>query len=197
MKTLTKRQREILEFISDYIQKKGYKPSYQQIAIHFSLSSKAGIAKHIANLEKKGFIRRRRNERNFSIEIISPEIIEESICRVEWFENSDEDTMPFFISKSLINLFGDEQMFAFRVPDDSMIEEHIVEGDIALVERKNFAPDRALVLAETKEQFLIRHYFYQGSSIELRAGKSNSIFLPPHKVKIHGVVRAFLRTRLY
>ncbi|GIU82948.1 MAG: hypothetical protein D6687_04490 [Acidobacteria bacterium] len=195
MKTLTKRQREILDFISDYIRRRGFKPSYQQIAMHFGLSSKAGIAKHIVNLEKKGFIRRKRNERSFSIEIISPEIIEESICRVEWFENLDEDVLPFFISKSAINLFGDGQVFAFRVTDNSMAEEHIIEGDIALIERKSFAPDRALVLVEIRDQLLIRRYLYQGSKIELRAGKTISSLFTPSKIKIHGVVRAILRTK--
>jgi repressor LexA len=194
MKTLTKRQREILDFISDYIRRRGFKPSYQQIAMHFGLSSKAGIAKHITNLEKKGFIRRKRKEKSFSIEIISPEIIEESICRVEWLGNPEEDN--FYISRSVVNLYGNAHLFAFRVPDDSMIEENIIEGDIALIERKNFASDRALILVEIKKQFLIRRFFYRGSIVELKAGTANSVSLPPNKIKIHGIVRAFLRTTL-
>lgn len=70
---LTKRQREILDYIAEFIRTKRYSPSLEEIASHFDLSSVATVHKHVANLEKKGFIRRSWN-RSRSIDVVTSEL---------------------------------------------------------------------------------------------------------------------------
>ena len=69
MRTRSRRQREILEFIIEFVENEGYEPSYSRIARHCGLSSKGGVARHIAELEKKGLIKRTREQGSFSLEI--------------------------------------------------------------------------------------------------------------------------------
>ena len=68
---LTKRQREILDFISNFVQKKGYSPSFEEIGSGMGLSSLATVHKHLTNLEKKGMLKRDYN-RSRSIDVIPP-----------------------------------------------------------------------------------------------------------------------------
>ena len=70
MQPLTKRQREILDFLQDYIQRNGYAPSLEEIGDRFNLSSLATVHKHLTNLQEKGFIRRSWN-RSRSVELIA------------------------------------------------------------------------------------------------------------------------------
>ena len=86
MQPRTKRQKEILEYISNFIETRGYKPSYQQIAKHFRLASKAAVAKHIAALEKQGLISRRRENGSFSLELYPKVVITDLVCQIEWLE---------------------------------------------------------------------------------------------------------------
>ena len=69
MLPLTKRQREILDFLNDFIQQHGYAPSLEEIGRRFSLSSLATVHKHLTNLQDKGFIKRAWN-RSRSVEVV-------------------------------------------------------------------------------------------------------------------------------
>ena len=70
---LTRRQREMLDFIADFIKMRRYSPSLEEIAAHFGLSSVATVHKHVSNLEKKGFIKRAWN-RSRSIDLVTTEL---------------------------------------------------------------------------------------------------------------------------
>ena len=69
MLPLTKRQREILDYLQDFIQQHGYAPSLEEIGRRFALSSLATVHKHLTNLQEKGFIRRSWN-RSRSVELL-------------------------------------------------------------------------------------------------------------------------------
>ena len=69
MQPRTQRQKEILEYITRFIERHGYEPSYTQIARHFGVSSKATIAKHIEALEKRGLISRQRENGAFALSV--------------------------------------------------------------------------------------------------------------------------------
>ncbi len=70
MKALTRCQREVLDFITEFIRARRYSPSLEEIAVHFGLSSVATVHKHVSNLEQKGYIKRWWN-RGRSIEVIT------------------------------------------------------------------------------------------------------------------------------
>src|ERR671915_906024 len=78
----TQRQKEILEYITRFIERHGYEPSYAQIARHFGVSSKATIAKHIEALERRGLISRHRNDGAFGLTVQHEEVDVDATCEV-------------------------------------------------------------------------------------------------------------------
>lgn len=204
MQPRTRRQKEVLDFITRYIEKHGYEPSYQQIAWHLGVSSKAGIARHIESLEKQGLLTRRRAENGaFNLELRSTSSISESVCAVDWLELpkpnqiiEDWERETLFLPKCLLGFFAAEQVRAFRVQNDSMIEENICEGDVALVEKRSFARDGDIVVALTEnKRAVLKHFFRAGAKIELRPANSSfvSIMMPADKISVLGIFRGLFR----
>lgn len=205
MQPQTRRQKEVLEFITSYAKNHGYKPSYQQIARHLGVSSKAGIAKHIVSLENQGLLTRRRGENGgFNLELRSAGAAEESVCRVDWLEvpqpqNSFVEVWerePLFIPKFLLGYLAPEKICAFRAPNDSMLDKHIREGDVVLIERRIFARDGDIVVAlTTDERAVLKQFYRDGANIELRPANIDyeTIKLPANKIEILGVYHGLLR----
>ncbi|HZH33883.1 MAG TPA: transcriptional repressor LexA [Pyrinomonadaceae bacterium] len=196
----TRRQREIFDYISNFIERHGYEPTYQQIARHFRISSKSAVAKHVVALERQGLISRRGQNGNFALSIQPDSNLAAAVCSIPLLEKLTDDE---FASASLFVprfLFGDvppERMYAFRVPNDSMIDEHICTGDIALIERKAFARDGECVVALIEDRHPTLERFYDfGAEVELRPANSqlNTLRLPLEFVRICGILRGLLRS---
>lgn len=203
MPTRTRRQREVLDFIIRYIDGHGYEPSYQLIARELGVSSKAGIAKHIKALEEQGMLRRRRDNGTFRLDIGRSEVLAPSSFEIEWldaplngFEPHEWEASSFTLPLFLLGDLSPKAVRAFRVPDDSMSDKHICEGDIALVETRSYLRDGdcAVVTIKRKET-LLRQYFREGSQIEMRPanGSYPVLRVPGEQVKIHGVFRCLIR----
>jgi repressor LexA len=203
MQPRTKRQREVFDYIIQYTEKHGYNPSYQQIAWHLKLSSKAGIAKHIKALETQGLITRIRENGNFNLELRPPNLVEEAVCEIEWLNSPKDDSFvedwekeTLFVPKFLLGHHSPQDMLAFRAPNDSMLEENICEGDVVLVEKRSFARDGDIVAALTEnKRMVLKKFFRDGSKIELRPANQNymPILLPADKVLVLGIFRSLLR----
>ncbi len=203
MQPRTKRQREVFDYITQYIEKHGYNPSYQQIAWHLKLSSKAGIAKHIKALETQGLITRIRENGNFNLELRPPNLIEEAVCEIEWLNAPRADSFvedwekeTLFVPKFLLGHYSPQNMRAFRAPNDSMLEENICEGDVVLIEKRTFARDGDIVAALTEnKKTVLKMFFRVGAKIELRPANQNylPILLPADKVSVLGIFRSLLR----
>lgn len=203
MQPRTKRQKEVLEFITRYIEKHGYEPSYQQIAWHLGVSSKAGIARHIACLENQGLITRRREQGSFNLELRSADSISEAVCQIEWLEVPNQNSFvedwereTLYVPKFMLGFQTPERLRAFRVSNDAMIEENIREGDVALIEKRSFARDGDVVVALTENnRAVLKHFFRTGAKIELRPANASfvSIILPADKISVLGIFRGLLR----
>ena len=203
MQARTRRQKEVLDFITRYIEKHGYEPSYQQIAWHLGVASKAGIAKHIKALEGQGLITRRRENGSFSLELRPVSTIAQSVCEIEWLEVpraesfvEDWEKKPLFVPKFLLGYQTPDRLQAYRVANDSMLNEHIREGDVALIEKRPYARDGDIVVALTQnKRTVLKQFFRDGAKVELRPANANyvSILLAADKVTILGVVRGILR----
>jgi repressor LexA len=203
MQTRTRRQRDVLEFITRYIENHGYEPSYQVIARHLGVSSKAGIAKHVKALESQGLLTRRDCNGKFSLEVVRdlPEI--SNGVRIEWLETADDAEWPdnwstssFSLPDFLLGNFGGDRLFAFRVPDDAMAEKSICTGDIVLIEPRSFVRDGDTIVARIRNAApLLRTYFRNGSKVELRPadGSEASMIYSADKVDVVGVYRGLLR----
>ena len=203
MPTRTKRQREVLEFITRYIENHGYEPSYQQIAWHLGVRSKAGIAKHIAALESQGLLTRRRENGSFGLEIHGANSALESVCKIDWLElphnvsfREDFEDAPLFVPIFMLGIYEAENLRAFRVPNDAMLDKNITEGDIALIEKRTFVRDGDLIAAIIeKNRAVLKNYYRTGAKIELRPANNcyETIILPADKIQIQGVFRGLLR----
>lgn len=206
MQPRTKRQKEILEYISHFIEERGYKPSYQQIAKHFRLASKAAVAKHITALEKQGLISRRRENGSFSLELFPKTTVSDLVCEINWIDLpatvnflDDFSDETLLVPTFLLGFNKPDKLCAFRVQNDSMVEEHICEGDIALIEKRGFARDGDIVVSIiSSERVTLKRIFRDGANVELRPSndKYETIKVSADKVEIKGIFRGLIRPLL-
>lgn len=198
----TQRQKEILDYITRFRAKHGYQPSYAQIARHFGVSSKATIAKHIAALEKRGLIIKD-HQLGFSIQEVE-ETPADAVCEVTLLGtiaagapiDTFEDVSKIWVPRFLLGKVRPERFYALRVRGDSMIDEHICDGDIALIENRIEARDNEIVVALIdRARATLKRLFRFGEEVELRPSNSQheSLRLHSSRVEIQGIYRALIR----
>ena len=200
----TQRQKEILDYIIRFLAKHGHQPSYAQIARHFGVSSKATIAKHIAALEKRGLIKREHDEDSFTLDVNLQDAPANSICTVnlvgeiaagvpiDAIENIETIAVPRF----LLGRVRPDRIYALRVKGDSMIDEHICDGDIALIESRNEARDGEIVVALIdRARATLKRAFRFGDEVELRPSNAHLQPMRVHasRVEIQGIFRGLMR----
>lgn len=202
MQPRTKRQKEVFDYIKQYINSHGYEPSYQLIAWHLKVNSKAGVAKHIEALEAQGLLTRRRENGSFWIDLQPADNIADSICEIEWLQIPKSETpvedwekQPLYVPKSLLGDQEPERLRVFRVTSDAMLGEHICEGDVALVEKRSYARDGDIVAALTNKKIVLKKFYRAGAHIELQPANDGyqTLRLPANKVEILGVYRGLIR----
>jgi repressor LexA len=204
---LTKRQKEVLDFIADFVEENGYSPSYEELANGLKLASLATVHKHIQALESRNYLRRLFNQSR-SLEVSSKYVQERRRSRqaarlievplagriaagspVEAIEG--HDTLQF------ADFAGKGNTFALEVSGESMIEDHILSGDYVLVERTTEARDGEIVVAlvDGRETTLKRMYHEPGGKIRLQPANASMrpILVNAEDVQIQGRVLAVLR----
>jgi repressor LexA len=203
MQTRTRRQKQVMEIITRYIKNHGYEPSYQQIARELGVSSKAGIAKHIEALEAQGLLMRRGENGKFSLALRPEEFITKAVCEIEWLDAPKNEDLaeewesePLFVPQFMLGYQDEERIRAFRVCNDSMLDEHICEGDVVLIEKRAYARDGDIVVAVIpNKRTVLKQYFRDGAKVELRPAnpRYESIVLTADKVEVCGVLHSLLR----
>jgi repressor LexA len=206
MQPRTQRQKEIFDYISHFIERHGYEPSYAQIARHFQISSKATIAKHIEALEKRGLLSREHTNGSFALRVQFEDVATDATCDVpllgrvaagaplEAFTDAAAQTVT--VPRFLLGRVRPEQVYALKVTGDSMIDEHICDGDIALIENRVEARDGEIVVALVDGQrATLKRLFRFGREVELRPANSQlePIRLPAYQVQVQGIFRGLLR----
>jgi repressor LexA len=199
---LTKRQRQVLDLIADFRDEQGYCPSYEEIAHGLQLASLATVHKHITALDRKGYLKRGFNQSR-SLELTSKFLQERQRTRpgvpllgriaagapVEAMEQREELHFADFA--------GNANTYALEVRGDSMIEDHICDGDVILLERIQEARDGDIVVALLggSETTLKRFYREPGGIIRLQPANSalKPILVPARDVQIQGRLLAVLR----
>jgi repressor LexA len=203
---LTRRQKEVLDFIASYQVENGYSPSYEEIARGLKLASIATVHKHISALDKKNYLQRSHNQSR-SIDV-APRYLQEQ--RRNRLEASLEIPMLGTIAAgqpvetyesretvSFGDFVGQKDTYALRVRGNSMIEDHICEGDLILVENTMEAREGDIVVALVggAETTLKRYYREPGNIIRLQPANStmSPIRVPGQEVQIQGRLLAVLR----
>lgn len=198
---LTKRQSEILKYLQEHIRDRGYAPSFEEIAEQFSFQSLATVHEHLTNLEKKGYIHRTHNESR-AIEVLPPR------------GQSGATTIPLLgtvaAGAPIESLASNESIavpdellprrgpnYALKVQGESMIDEHIMDGDFVVVHGKQAADNGEMVIALVNgaEATVKRFYREQGGWIRLQP--ANPTMQPmrfqERDVLIQGVVVGVIR----
>src|SRR5229473_3472019 len=201
----TQRQKEVLDYITRFLAKHGHEPSYAQIARNFGVSSKATIAKHISALEKRGLIKREHEPGRFTLAIRVEEASADAVCEVALVGriaagvpiDTIEDPEMICVPRFLLGRVRPERVYALRVKGDSMIDEHICDGDIALIESRTDARDGEIVVALLIEenQATLKRLYRRGPNIELQPANSQlqPLTLPASQVRVQGIFRGLLR----
>ena len=204
---LTRRQKEVLEFLAEFIDKNHYSPSYEEIAEGLSLSSLATVHKHVSSLESKGYLRRAFNQSR-SLEF-SPRYQAE----VEKRKASETGlAVPLMgriaagmpvesVAQGEVLQFkdfaGNAGTYALEVRGESMIEDHICDGDFVLIEKTDAVRDGEIVVAlvDGMESTLKRLYREPQGVIRLQPANSSMepIRVPAQDVAVQGRLIAVLR----
>ena len=197
---LTKRQRQVYDFIREFVAEKGYSPSLEEIGAAFGLSSVATVHKHVQHLVEKGFLTKSWN-RSRSVEPVDDSGGREVVvlpllgivaagAPIEAIE--DHETLE--VPPSLVPRRGPS--FVLRVQGESMIDEQIRDGDYVVVESRPEARNGETVVAVLRgEEATLKKFYKKGARVRLEPANARMqpIEVPAADVEIRGVVRALLR----
>jgi repressor LexA len=203
---VTKRQKQVLDFVSHFIEDNGYSPSYEEIARGLNLASLATVHKHISTLETKQYLKRGFNQSR-SLDL-GPKYIQEQ--RKHRQDTSLEVPLLGRIAAGAPveaveqretvrfgDFLGNPDVFAIEVRGDSMIEDHICSGDLVLVEKASQAKDGDIVVAliDGAQTTLKRFYKEPGDRVRLQPANSSlqPIFVAGKDLAIQGRLLAVLR----
>lgn len=198
---LTKRQKEILDYISEFIAAQGYAPSFEEIAESFGYASLATVHEHLSNLERKGYIRKSYNESR-SIELLSPGQGEPTVelpllgavaagLPIEVVQDNETLAVP----PDMVRRQKDN--YVLRVEGNSMIEEQIRDGDYIVVQAQESAEDGQMVVALVSGEAATVKKLYRERGGRIRLQPANPtmepILVDAADVQVQGIVVGVIR----
>ncbi|HXV76735.1 MAG TPA: transcriptional repressor LexA [Candidatus Polarisedimenticolaceae bacterium] len=197
---LTRRQRQVLDVIRDFIDTHGYSPSLEEIGSELHLSSVATVHKHVSHLVQKGFVKRAWNQ-NRSIELVHQAPAAASVQLrlagriaaghpLEAVETDEAIAVPADMVRDVDNAY------VLRVQGDSMINEQIRDGDFVVVERRAAAQDGETIVALIEgADATLKRLFREGPNVRLQPANPQvePIVVPAERLRIQGVVVGVIR----
>jgi len=202
---ITRRQRQVYDFIADFVQKNQYSPSFEEIGEGLGLSSLATVHKHITNLEEKGLLSRDYN-RSRSIDLLPPK------GRLKQSMSVNSGTMVPLMGRiaagqpieaierpetiSLADFTRSKEVFALEVRGESMQDEHILDGEYVLVEKTKIAHNGDIVVALVEgTDATLKRLYREGENIRLQPSNARMkpIIVPAKDVQVQGRVIGVLR----
>jgi repressor LexA len=204
---LTRRQKQVYDFLAGFVEKHGYSPSFEEIGEGLGLSSLATVHKHVSNLEEKGLLKRDYN-RSRSIDLLKPrgrmrqmlggaapsDMTLPLLGRIAAGRPVEAMENPETIS--LADFTRSKDVYVLQVTGESMQDEHIVNGDYVLVEKATTARDGEIVVALVNgSDATLKRMFREGDKIRLQPSNAamQPIVVPAVSVQIQGRVIGVLR----
>lgn len=197
---LTRRQKQILDFVSRHIERRGYAPTLEEIGEHFGLSSLATVHKHLTNLQSKGLIKRE-NHRSRALELVPATIAMRAVevpllgrvaagIPIEAVTTAETISIPE-------DMLGRGETYVLQVRGDSMIDEHIRDGDYVIVDGRRAARDGEMVIALLDGERATLKKLFREKDGKLRLQPANARLAPlviePDRVQVQGIVIGVLR----
>jgi repressor LexA len=208
---LTRRQKQVYDFLARFVEEHGYSPSFEEIGEGLGLSSLATVHKHICNLEQKGLLKRDYN-RSRSIDLLKPRgRMRQILAGASATVTGSGPTLPLMgriaagqpiealenpESISLADFTRSKDVYVLQVTGESMQDEHIVNGDYVLVEKTNVARDGEIVVALVNgSDATLKRIYTEGDKIRLQPSNAamQPIMVPAAAVQIQGRVIGVLR----
>lgn len=201
-RSLTRRQKEILDYISAYADSNGYSPSLEEIRDHFGLKAISTVHEHIENLKGKGYLKKEINQAR-SVEVVDHKLGSGEFAEIQNLGTitagqpieAIEDPEPLLVNRELLGRAG--TYYALKVRGDSMIEEGIHDGDIIIVRDQKSAQDGDKVVAIVQDNLATLKTFYREKN-RIRLQPANPTLKPSfyRHVEIRGKVVSLLRSYL-
>ena len=193
---LTKRQKEILDFIREYREANGISPTQREIRERFELSSFGTVQKHLKRLEEKGALSREWN-RSRGISPAEPKSPAREIPLlgavaagrpIEPFPDEETIEVPS-------SLLGRGDHFVLRVRGDSMVEDGIRDGDYVVVSKRSNAQNGQTVVALIRGEATLKRYYSEGARVRLQPANAamKPLLVEARDVTVQGVVTGLIR----
>ena len=198
---LTKRQREILDFVDGFVRFRGYSPSFEEIAENFGFRSLATVHEHLCNLQAKGYIKKNYNESR-SIELVESELKISAVelpllgavaagVPIEAIEDQETISVPEdMVAGSVAG------HYVLRVRGDSMIDEQIRDGDYVIVQSRETAHNGEMVIALVDgENATMKKFYRENGRVRLQPANPglDPMCFEADQVAIQGIVIGVIR----
>ncbi|MGE3608719.1 MAG: transcriptional repressor LexA [Bacteriovoracaceae bacterium] len=194
---LTKKQKDVLDFITEYVRENGFSPTQKEIQEHFGFKSLGSVQDYIKYLTNGGYL----VNDSHSVRGLMPSNVQQnseeipllgSIAAgipIEAIENQDMISVP-------THMLGKGQFYALRVKGESMIEEGILNGDVAIIKHQTQANNGQIVVAVVDNETTLKKYFKKSKQIELHpANKAmKPIVIKDKECEIRGLLVGLIRT---
>ncbi|MFH0854329.1 MAG: transcriptional repressor LexA [Candidatus Falkowbacteria bacterium] len=193
---ITKRQKQVLNFVVNFSEKKGYSPSLEEIKKNLKLSSVSTIHYHVEKLLEEGYLEKEKNHSR----TVYPKKIHETIeipllgiiTAGQPIEAIETMSQTIVIPKNEIK--SDENVYALKVQGDSMIDDGIYDGDVVVIKKQEYADDGQTVVAIIDEnEATLKKIFREKNRIRLQPSNPNMLPLYRDEVEIRGVVVKVIR----
>jgi repressor LexA len=196
---LTRRQKEILSFVREHIEREGFAPTIEEIGGNFGLRSLATVHKHLSNLQDKGLLKRQ-THRSRALELVSTDMGVRAVelpllgrvaagVPIEAVQATETIWVPE-------DLVGRQETYVLQVKGDSMIDEQIRDGDFVIVENRTEARDGEMVIALLDgENVTLKKLYREGARVRLQPANPTMapLFVEASQMRIQGVVIGVLR----
>ncbi len=194
---LTKKQKDVLDFITEYVRENGYSPTQKEIQEHFGFKSLGSVQDYIKYLTNGGYLM---ND-SHSVRGLMPSTVQQNSeeipllgniaagTPIEAIENSNMISVP-------VHMLGRGQHYALKVKGESMIEEGILSGDIAIIKHQTQAENGQIVVAVVDNETTLKRYYRKAKQIELHPANKTMkpIIIKDKECEIRGLMVGLIRT---
>lgn len=194
---LTRKQKEVLDYITEYVRENDYSPTQKEIQENFGFKSLGSVQDYIKYLTNGGYLM---ND-SHSVRGLMPSTVQQNTeeipllgsiaagTPIEAIENSDKISVP-------MHMLGKGQYYALKVKGESMIDDGILSGDVAIIRHVTSAENGQIVVAVVDNETTLKHYFKKAKQVELHPANKTMkpIIIKDKECEIRGVMVGLLRT---